>query len=142
MVVQSDSFGKCDGCSTTVQRVVTYQVINASGANSGAIPICESPTVTNWSCTQQQKVTFQSCSSPYTTTSTGAFPDQWTMGSDAYTPAGCGFSVTDHWQWAASASVQKTFATLTGYVHTNAISINGHVSPPAGTLPPGTVINP
>jgi hypothetical protein len=59
------------------------------------------------------------------------------MSSDAYTPAGCGFNITDHWQWCAHSPAQ-TLGTLTGYVHTDKIQINGVVSP--NSIPTGAVI--
>jgi hypothetical protein len=68
--------------------------------------------------------------------------------SDAYTPVGgggggCGYSTTDPWMWAYNVTVLRTFATLSGYIHTNAININGFVTPPnANKMPPGTRIYP
>jgi hypothetical protein len=55
--------------------------------------------------------------------------DRWSMQSDAYTPAGCGFDITDSWQWAGHSPRPQTLCTLYGYVHTNAIKINGVLSP-------------
>jgi hypothetical protein len=47
------------------------------------------------------------------------------MSSDAYQPAGCGFTTNyDHWQWCQHSPAQ-TLGTLTGYTHTNYIKING-----------------
>jgi hypothetical protein len=50
---------------------------------------------------------------------------------------GCGLNVLDHWNWAAHSPVQD-LGTLTGYLHTNAVLINGVVSP--NKIPTGTVI--
>jgi hypothetical protein len=143
MVVQQDFLGQCDGCSSTVVRLVTYQVTNYSGTPAGAVPVCETPTLTNWSCNQAQGPTsVQVCTgSPYTTNPDGTFTDGWSLASDVYTPIGCGFDIVDKWFYAPSPTVQKPIGTLTGYVHTDAVSINGVVNPP-NTLPVGTVINP
>ena|GEM_PF-3364270 len=137
MVVQSDVTNHCSGCTTTVERDVTYQIQNFSGSNAGTTSICETPTFSGWSCTQAESHQYRNCSSPTTTDSSGVFTDAWTMSSDAYTPAGCGFSIVDHWDWAAHNPVQD-LGTLTGYVHTNQVSINGVVSP--NQIPSGTVI--
>jgi hypothetical protein len=51
MTVVSDGWDYCKGCSTTVRRNVTYQIMNASGASSNAIPICEAVTQTPSTCT-------------------------------------------------------------------------------------------
>ncbi|MGH9478108.1 MAG: hypothetical protein ACRD1A_02670, partial [Terriglobales bacterium] len=71
--------------------------------------------------------------------SNGLFEDDWTVGTDAATPSGCGFSVTDHWQWCELAP-NKTFATLNGFTHQLAIEINSVTSP--AQMAPGTVIRP
>jgi len=59
------------------------------------------------------------------------------MKSDTYSPAGCGFNIVDQWDWAGHVPVQD-LGTLSGYIHTNSISINGVVSP--NSIPMGTVI--
>jgi hypothetical protein len=131
MVVISDSVGTCDGCSTTVKRLVTYEIRNVSDTVAASIPICEAPAISNWSCQQQNSgVGYRHCDSPYVVDSNGRFTDGWSMGSDQYTPSGCGFDTVDPWMWAASPSAQKTFATLSGFVHTNSVKINGVENPP------------
>src|SRR5437016_6600773 len=69
-----------------------------------------------------------SCQSRYSATN-GVTPDRWTLSADGYTPAGCGYDTTDHWQ-SCAPSVPKTFGTLTGFIHTNSIKINGYENPP------------
>jgi hypothetical protein len=65
--VQNDVSGYCPGCATTVERFVSYQITNYSGANSGTNQICESPTPSPGNCTQIiPPPTYQKCSSPYT----------------------------------------------------------------------------
>ena len=129
MVVQSDNSFLCSGCKTTVERDVTYQIQNFSGSNAGTTSICETPTFSGWNCTQAESHSYRNCSAPSTTDSSGVFTDEWSMTDDAYKPVGCGFSIVDHWDWAAHSPVQS-LGTLTGYVHTNAVSIDGVVSKP------------
>jgi hypothetical protein len=138
MVVQSDVTGLCSGCKTTPMRTVTYQVQNFSGTPANQTWMGENISVTGWSCTQSNPG-FKSapCSSNFNTNAAGIFSDQWSLGADGYTPTGCGDNVTDHWQWCAHNSAQ-TLGTLTGYGHTNAVSINGIVSP--NGMAPGTVV--
>jgi hypothetical protein len=138
MVVQSDVTGKCSGCATTVERFVTYQIQNFSGTNAGATWIGEVVTDTGWSCTQSNPGSSTApCSANQQTNSTGVFTDGWSLASDGYTPTGCGENTTDQWQWCKHTPAQD-LGTLTGYLHTNAIKINGVVSPSA--MPTGTVI--
>jgi hypothetical protein len=139
MVVTADALGKCSGCSTTVRRTVTLQVIKFTGSAAYVIPIGEVPSVSGWNCAQQfPGTTSTPCSQGVDTDTSGSFQDSWSMSSDAYTPVGCGYSITTHWQWCAAP---KTFGTLSGYTHTNAINMNGVVSPPY-RFPIGTVIYP
>jgi hypothetical protein len=138
MVVQSDATGLCSGCRSTVMRTVTYQVQNFSGTPASTTWMGENISVTGWSCSQSNPgITTAPCSNNFKTNTAGVFSDQWSLGADGYTPAGCGDNVTDHWQWCAHSPTQ-TLGTLTGYTHTNAISINGTVSP--NSMPPGTVV--
>ena len=141
MTVQSDILGHCSGCSTTVSRLVNYQVMNFGGSNSGAIPICESPTQANNTCTQQIDHNYTMCSAPGMTQPDGTFYDRWGFQSDNITPSGCGIDTTDPWMWLASVSPQVTitYALLQGYIHTDAIKINGVVSPP-DKMQQGTII--
>jgi len=139
MVVVSDVLGKCSGCTTAVNRVVSYQIIKFSLNPVFVIPIGEAPSVSGWNCNQTFPGTiYTHCSDGVDTDTNGMFPDQWSMESDAYTPVGCGYDITDHWQWCTAP---KTFGTLTGYTHTDAIKINGVVNPP-DQFAVGTVIYP
>jgi hypothetical protein len=140
MTVLADDWGPCTGCTTTIQRDVTYQIMNFSGTVTGTIPIGESATDTGWNCTQSFPTVRSTLCSEGVTADAGEFTDGWSMFSDAYTPAGCGFNVADEWEWCAS-SPARGVGKLTGYIHTNAVSINGVVSPP-NKFASGTIINP
>jgi hypothetical protein len=139
MTVEGDVTDHCTGCQTTVRRRVTYQIQNFSGTNAGVLNLGENFTTTGWSCQQPNPgISTNNCTSnPAVTNSSGVFTDSWTLSSDAYTPTGCGYNTTDHWQWCGHTPVQ-TLGTLTGYIHTDHISINGVVSP--NQIPNGTVI--
>jgi hypothetical protein len=139
MTVVSDQLQKCSGCSTTVQRIVKYQVMNFSNAAAGTTAIGENPTDTGWSCTQSNPgATSTPCSEGSTTDSSGQFLDGWTLSSDVYTPIGCGINTDDHWMWCPTG---RSIGHISGYIHTNAISINSVINPP-NSFTPGTVINP
>lgn len=138
MIVQNDVTGKCSGCNTTVARDVTYQIQNLGGTNAGATSICEVPTFSGWNCQQPEAHSYQKCSSPYTTFANGTFTDEWSMSSDSYTPSGCGFSINDYWEWAGHSPSPEELGNLSGYVHTDKVSINGIVSP--AQMPRGTII--
>jgi len=146
MVVQpnSDIMGKCNGCSTTVQRLVTYKVMNLSGSAAGAIAAGESYTpASGWNCTQTQPgVSIELCSLGFITNSDGTFTDGWTLSSDGYTPAGCGETGNnvDEWQWCPTTP-PTGIGKLTGWVKSLSVSINSYVNPP-NPMPGGTVINP
>jgi len=141
MIVQGDVLGNCSGCTTTVKRVMTYQVIKFSGSPVFVIPIGEVLSVSGWNCNQSNPgFGSTTCSSGEDTDTNGEFADGWTLSSDSYTPVGCGFgSVIDHWQWCAAP---KTIGTPAGYAHTNAIQIQGSVRPPGSPIPNGTIIAP
>ena len=111
-------------------RIVGYDIMTYSGGNSSSVWVCETPAV-YWSCTQPnpgyqaaqcQSGTFQAVG--------GLFSDRWGLGSNQYTPAGCGDSITDQWMWTPTRQITWTLATLTGYADTNAVGINGTVWPP------------
>ena len=151
MAVQQDVWDHCVGCTTTVRRKVTYEVVNSDGSVAANIPLGEvmdlgtsgcfqgRPSITINSCTVAQG---QSIGNPsggtsnksggmWATDGNGEFTDSWTMGADGYTPAGCGFAANyDHWQLCGltaplgSVNAGLTFATLTGLVDTNRIGIN------------------
>jgi hypothetical protein len=141
MVVQGDVMGKCAGCSTTVERLVTYQVMNFSGSSVNVIPIGEVYTqAPGWSCTQPRPgISTTPCSEGSTTESDGTFTDDWSLNSDVYTPVGCGTTGNnvDDWEWCAT---NNSIGKLTGWSHTNAVSINGTVNPPT-PMKKGLVIN-
>lgn len=138
LIVESDSLLYCSGCTTTVERDVLYAVMKSDDTRAGNIGIGENVSATGWSCTQTNPG-FQSktCSGGATTDNAGQFLDVWTLSADGYTPAGCGFTITDEWAACPSTNVGH----LAGYAHTNAISINGVVNPP-NTFPNGFRINP
>jgi hypothetical protein len=139
MSVVADQLRKCSGCTTTVQRLVTYQVKNFSNSNVGAIPIGETAAESGWNCNQSDPGTSTSpCSAGYQTNSNGQFTDGWSLASDGYTPTGCGDNVDDHWLWCPAGT---SIGHLKGYLHTNAVSINGVVNSP-NQFAVGTVINP
>jgi hypothetical protein len=139
MVVQSDILGHCAGCTTTVQRNITYQINNFSGSPAQNVWIGEVVNTSGWSCTQSNPGLTTTLCSQNDVKSDGIFTDSWYLSSDSFTPVGCGFNVnSDHWQWCAHSSAQ-TLGTLQGYVHTNAVSENGVVNPP-NTFPVGTVV--
>lgn len=141
MIVEADTLGKCSGCTTAVARDVKYQVELFSNSSAGTIPIGETPSYSGWNCSQSNPGNDTSpCSLGDTTESDGTFTDEWTMSSDVYSPSGCGFNITDQWRWCATTPA-RSVGSLTGYVHTNAIKINGVVSPP-NSFTIGTIINP
>jgi hypothetical protein len=156
MVVQNDIYDHCDGCTTTVRRKTTYQVINSDGSIAKNIPLGEVTDYGSSSCSQgRPTMLINSCrfalgqpignpSGPpvsqsdgmWATDSNGQFTDNWTMGSGTYTPAGCGYSVNyDHWQLCGIGldsqgyiNAGLTFATLQGSINSNEvrISVGGH----------------
>lgn len=143
LIVQNDVIGLCNGCHTTVERDTTYQVQDFSGSIPNNIQICETPTNTGWNCSQQNPgVNATVCGiSSFNLPANGQFTDVWSLNSDALTPAGCGFNITDQWNWLAAPSTFKELGMLTGYIHTNSIGINSSNMPPqANRLPAGTVI--
>ncbi len=150
MVVQSDLIGFCTGCSTTMERDVTYNVQYPDPDDTPAknIKICETikePNPSDWNCNQPEPGTKTNVCvvDDSTTDSSGNFTDGWTLGADGYTPAGCGHSLTDKWLQDVSNNVQVPFGTLMGFIHTNAIKINGTTTPPqTNSMRPGTRINP
>jgi hypothetical protein len=135
MVVQTDVVGLCGGCTTPVQRAVTYQVLNFDKSPVGAVPVCEVVTTNNYSCLSPSpfpgfKTT--QCSAPRNTTSGGMFSDVWTLGGDAgvggyIVPAGattCGVGVVDTRYWSGSAiSFLQELGNLVGVVDTTQINI-------------------
>jgi hypothetical protein len=139
LIVEADMLGKCTGCSTAVLRAVTYQVTWFSGLAGGITAVGENPVDSAWNCNQNYPgVSFAPCSQGFMTTSNGEFTDDWSIGSDGFTPTGCGSNTDDHWMWCATGN---SIGHLSGYVHTNAVKINGVVNPP-NQFSVGTIINP
>jgi hypothetical protein len=155
MIVQSDTIGPMRGFPSWQSRFVTYQIMNFSGKKSGWIPVAEDILVTP---------TIPLCGQPIPPTSSvhcdgsdeningvhsnGQFTDEWGL-LTGLTPAGCGESVTDHWQWCAPPGAfsylpvpnpGKTFGTLIGSSNTGSATINGYTNPP-NPMPLGTVIS-
>jgi hypothetical protein len=125
-------------CPTNECRTVQYQIVNFSGITAGETNLCETPSLTAWSCTQNPPgVSFQGCPSLYYTPSDGILTDEWTIGSGSYSPVGCGYTITDTWNWGFT-SPPTPLGLLTGHIYTNAIQINGVTSP--AQMPPGTVV--
>ena len=139
MTVYSDVLGHCSGCTTTVARFVTYQVRNFTGSLAANIPIGENVVTSSWNCQQNDPGNETApCSAGTMTGSSAEFTDEWALSSDSFTPVGCGENVDDHWRWCPTGS---SIGHLSGYCHTNAVSINGVVNPP-NQFSQGTIINP
>jgi hypothetical protein len=122
-------------------RQVQYQV-NVGTTPAASMWICESATHTNWSCTQNLPTpTTNACgSNPTFTDSNGQFIDAWSLNSSTFTPTGCGYDTVDTWYLQASPQ-NIPMGVLTGYIHTNAISINTSVcSGPNCGMKAGTTI--
>ena len=153
MVVQDDLWDYCDGCSNTVRRRTTYKVVNSYGSAAKNIPLGEVNDYGTSTCYEgRHSVFMNSCTIPlgdpipnpsgdpantsdgmWATDSNGTFIDGWTMVIDGFSPSGCGFHVNyDHWQLCGLGKPQGnnlvnvglTFATLTGFYHTNQVGIN------------------
>jgi len=165
MVVESDEWSYCQGCTTTVARLVTYKVVNSDGSPAANIPLGEVNDYGSSNCTQgRPAIRINSCTvatnqnipnpsggtnnvsgGMWATDENGEFTDQWTMGSDGYAPVGCGFAVNyDHWQlcglstYFGSANTGLTFATLTGTYYNNDVGVTiggGHYFLPEGAVP-------
>ncbi|MFY9726620.1 MAG: IPT/TIG domain-containing protein [Bryobacteraceae bacterium] len=148
MVVVSDYTNLCPGCSSSVQRKVTYQVMTQN-ANVGVIGICEVPdlgSANSGPTKYDQNVPPMQITArglPGMTSSSGQFIDNWSLNQD-FTPVGCGYPVnSDAWYGlAVITGVKTTLGTLSGYVYTNAVNINNSVTSlasPTG-MAKGTVI--
>jgi hypothetical protein len=132
VLVQTDLTEHCGGCSTTVQRIVTYQAVTFAGQPAAGIELGEVPTLGTWSCVSpaqgNQSVNYLSCPSATYTDSNGEFSDTWGFTSDDVAPGGCGVQVTsDHYEWCLP---NKTFATLGGEITATAVTMNGYTNPP------------
>jgi hypothetical protein len=97
-----------------------------------SLELCESPTNVTWSCSQKNPGLQASycpggayAQNPALTSGAGQLTDRWSLFSSAYSPAGCGVNDTDPWYYMQSGTNTSYLGTLTGYVHTDAVSING-----------------
>ena len=135
MVVQSDVIGTSTNNPHAQSRFVTYQVQNFDQTLlTAAIPIAEAITFGAFTCTQPDPGNSTShCDGTDHTGASGIFTDEWGMYT-GFTPAGCGKTITDHWQWcgptAPAPNPGKTFGTLAGFIHTSDSQINGFTNPP------------
>ena len=140
MMVRADQWGLCSGCSATVQRLVRYQVLSLNEIWPN-IQVAEQPVYTSWSCSQNWPgANTTSCTDNAYTDSVGEFLDLWTLGSDGYSPSGCGTAIQDPWFWCAPPN-RPPFGFLSGWIHTNNTNINSYTNPP-NRMPNGLVINP
>ena len=188
--VINDYWEYCQNCETTVQRNTQYKVISSDGSPAANIPIGEiMGPLTDYNCSQATSGSkINSCTLAKGTTTgsgvtgiksdgmgatdaNGEFVDAWTVGSDTYTPVGCGAHRVDQWQLCGLAQVTDdaefqqdsqvnwglTFAGLSGFIHTNETSftVNGMSYELPGTgicgpdyytcpdrIPAGTIITP
>ena len=153
MVVQDDRVVPLDNYSGGTQaRQVLYQVQNFSSSAAAGIPIGENFMHANdtTACNQVVIPIVTHCDGSVLTGTDGKFLDDWAL-LDRLTPAGCGITITDHWQWCgplpSDPSSPVPFGTLTGFSHTDRISINGFEAPvpiplQPHYLPVGTIILP
>jgi len=140
MIITQDYTGKCSGCTAAAARVLTYRVMVSHGVGWSGLQgtggaMCETNNYPNytWSCTGSMPTISVSACKPgqyVFTDSDGNMPgqDQWTLSSDQ-SPAGCGYdNLVDVWN--AAGSPATPVGKMSGYMHTDAISINGSVATP------------
>jgi hypothetical protein len=139
IAVITDNSGPCSGCTTTIYRLINYQVKNFSGSNTGPVTICEEPSASAWSCAQSNPpLSANFCGSDPGESYSGTFTDKWTLGPGNWTPIGCGRpSVIDPWFW--STPTPTPIGTPSGSIFTNAITIQGVTTP--NQLSAGTIIS-
>ncbi len=148
MIVQSDLIGPTSDDPNAQSRYVEYQVQNFDNTPAASIPTAESITLGTWNCQQPDPGhSTAQCNARYSTDSHGYFTDEWGMYT-GYTPATCGVTITDHWQWCAPPNNNPpapnpgiTFGTLTGFLGVSSTTINGKTNPP-NPMPASFVINP
>jgi len=136
MIITTDNTFVCSGCNF-VERDFAYQVMVAptqpwSGPTGTGGALCEVNTVTPSSCTPSVGVSTNSCDQPgkfWWTNQNGVPPglDQWSLNNNSLTPAGCGFNTVDVWNAVVSPS-PVPIGKMSGYLHTDAISVNNSVS--------------
>ena len=152
MVVVSDNTIYCGGCSTAIQRKVTYRVMVNSQLAANT-QVCEAPlssTATNPPCSANSQNApspqITACASPIVTDSNGQFTDTWSVNSDAWGPPGCGNAINnDTWQTNQSPTTPIIpFGMLSGGTYTNSVTILGYTSTIANKqpMPTGMVILP
>ena len=141
LVVVDDTSGPYTPCPAFIQRLHSYTMM-AGDIVLASTAIGEVGTIGTNSCAGESNAAFPT-GCPDTTDINGLFQDRWTVGPVGTcitpSPSNCGYSITDHWQ-ACLASGNRTAGTLTGYIHADAISINGVVTP--NRLPTGLSIPP
>jgi hypothetical protein len=143
LIVEDDTTAYFNNNSAyDVQRFMTYQIQSFSNTNASSVQICEIPsnTSSNPPCSPAvPSPTANWCSgvagqiaNPHTTTSDGRYTDGWTLAAanTYYSPSGCGINITDPWYWNPQSSIRDELGQPSGYVHTNAIQIDGYVSTP------------
>ena len=122
-------------------RTTVYQVKRQNDSNAGIIPICEAPQNSGWSCSggMPTPATTSCLEYPGSTQSNGRFEDHWYLGP-GHTPSGCGYDTTDPWFWDPTSGT-SLLGTLSGFIHNDAIRINGVTcSGPNCGMAEGTVI--
>jgi hypothetical protein len=135
----------------TVRRKTTYQVTNSDGSVAPNIPLGEVNNYASSNCTQgRPSMLMNSCTvakgqpirnpdgppanqsnGMYATDASGQFTDGWDMGSDNYTPAGCGYNVQyDQWQLCGMGrsgnnliNAGLTFGSVRGYIQNREVGI-------------------
>ena len=142
LLVLHDATDTCSGCFGNARRTFTFQVTFASGqpwsgpigAGGSVCEIIQSRGTT--SCTPGLYASISSCNGDpgqFAATGTdGTFVDVWTFGQHSLTPAGCGYSVSDLWNAIAGAppNYLTPVGLLAGFLHTDAIQINGTTATP------------
>jgi len=147
MIVQpgTDIIGPTTDNPNAQSRFVTYQVQNVDSTPAASIPIAEDISFSGYNCDQPDPGHDTThCDGTHHTGSDGMLTDEWGMYT-GYTRAGCGVSITDHWQWCGPDSPAPnpgiTFGTVRGWVHTADVRINGYTNPPT-PMPHNFVIQP
>lgn len=155
LIVSDGTFGP-DTNHPDYWRQLIYEFHFLSGALATSRTLGESYTYSQSvpACTAKVVPATNTCVQNPTSTNTygkSATPDNWALGwvmpsHTAPSPPGCGASgIVDHWQDCSQLFVvgAATYGTETGYVHTDTIDINNHITPPqSNSMPPGTKIVP
>jgi hypothetical protein len=127
MYPSDDETIPCSSCNNTPLRLITYQVLKADGSTAPNIQLQEALTRNpTWTCTNKGDpgIITAVCTINHTL-SDGTFTDGWSLSNDGFTPTGCGYGVApDYWQWCSTPS-PTTLGALGGYVHTDAVCVNG-----------------